>query len=401
LWSGDKLADAEKILQEYQDTVETMKLAKEFLQASSQEELYTYLRSPEIDNLEREILQKEAVRKSFLTKERLWHLLRNEEEKAQIRLSASWLLKQWGEEVPIWTAEVNKQGNIALSIIAENDLPATVIEELEGGINLEMLEIPGGEFWMGSSEREEGAYPKERPQHKVKISPFLMGKYLVTQAQWRVVASLPKVERDLNPDPSTYKGDSRRPVESISWYEAVEFCERLSRWSEKKGKPYQYRLPSEAEWEYACRSVISYQLSVISEESIQNPIYPPYHFGCNIDPALANYGQTARARTTAVGRFQIVNAFGLYDMHGNVWEWCLDDWHDNYQGAPTDGRAWDEGEEELCPDVLLKRKYVVRGGSWGDGPRCCRSAYRGDCDYLSDFDGFRVVALRCRGRFIQ
>ncbi|REJ49901.1 MAG: diguanylate cyclase [Microcystis aeruginosa TA09] len=389
LWSGDKLADAEKILQEYQDTVETTKLAKEFLQASSQEELYTYLRSPDIDNLERETLEKEAANKSFLNREKLRNLLENEKEKPQIRLSASWLLKQWGEEVPIWTAKVNKQGNIALSIIAENDLPATVIEELEDGINLEMLEIPGGEFWMGSPEREDGSYPDERPPHRVTISPFLMGKYPITQAQWRAVASLPTIERDLNPDPSTYKGDNRRPVESISWYEAVEFCERLSRWSQEKGKGYQYRLPSEAEWEYACRAVISYQSSVISEESIQNPIYPPYHFGCNIDPALANYGQTARARTTAVGRFQIVNAFGLYDMHGNVWEWCLDPWHDNYQDAPNDGRAW---KEELCPDVLLKRKYVVRGGSWGDGPRSCRSAYRGDCDYLSDFDGFRVVA---------
>ncbi|NCS30183.1 MAG: SUMF1/EgtB/PvdO family nonheme iron enzyme [Microcystis aeruginosa F13-15] len=384
LWFGFRLAEAEELLGEYE--VSLSPLAKEFLEASSQQELYNYLRSPDIDNLEQETLQKEAVSKSFLTKKRLWQLLRNEQEKAQIRLSASWLLKQWGEEVPIWTAEVNKEGNIALSFIREDNLPATVIEELKDGINLEMVEIPGGEFWMGSPEREEGSYPDERPPHRVTISSFLMGKYPITQAQWRVVASLPKVEWDLNLDPSTYKGDSRRPVESISWYEAVEFCERLSRWSKEKGKPYQYRLPSEAEWEYACRAVIS-------EELIQNTVYPPYHFGCNIDPALANYGQTARARTTAVGRFQIVNAFGLYDMHGNVWEWCLDDWHDNYQGAPTDGRAWDEGEEELCPDVLLKRKYVVRGGSWGDGPRSCRSAYRGDCDYLSDFDGFRVVAL--------
>ncbi len=175
--------------------------------------------------------------------------------------------------------DIYNQGKIALSIIAENELPATVIEELEDGINLEIVEVPGGEFWLGSSEGEEGVYSDERPQHKVKISPFLMGKYPITQAQWRAVASLPKVERDLNPEPSYYKGYSRRPVECISWYEAVEFCERLSRWSEEKGKGYQYRLPSEAEWEYACRSVISYQLSVISEESIQNPIYLPYHFG--------------------------------------------------------------------------------------------------------------------------
>ncbi|WP_430015092.1 SUMF1/EgtB/PvdO family nonheme iron enzyme [Microcystis protocystis FBCC-A270] len=393
LWSGDKLADAEKILQEYQDTVETTKLAKEFLQASSQEELYTYLRSPDIDNLERETLEEEAVRKSFFTKDRLWQLLRDEQEKAQIRLSASWLLKQWGEEVPIWTAEVNKQGNIALSIIAENDLPATVIEELEDGINLEIVEIPGGEFWMGASEGEEGAYPNERQPHKVKISPFLMGKYLVTQAQWRAVASLPKVERDLNPEPSHYKGNSCRPVERISWQDAVEFCERLSRWSQKKGKGYQYRLPSEAEWEYACRSVIS-------EELIQNPIYPPYHFGWKIDPALANYSQTACARTTTVGRFQIVNAFGLYDMHGNVWEWCLDPWHDNYKDAPNDGWVWDEGKEELYQDiskhldVLLQdnRDHVVRGGSWGSRPWACRSAVRDNVAFLSDAYGFRVVA---------
>jgi formylglycine-generating enzyme required for sulfatase activity len=175
-------------------------------------------------------------------------------------------------------------------------------------------------------------------------------------------------------------------VESISWHEAVEFCERLSLWSQEKGKGYQYRLPSEAEWEYACRSVVSYQLSVISEESIQNPIYPPYHFGCNIDPALANYGQTARARTTAVGRFQIVNAFGLYDMHGNVFEWCLDNWHENYEGAPTDGRAW-----------LSENNYqykILRGGSWNVSPGSCRCAFCnwGNPDRGINYLGLRVVA---------
>ncbi|MCZ8192135.1 MAG: SUMF1/EgtB/PvdO family nonheme iron enzyme [Microcystis sp. LE19-338.1B] len=381
LWSGDKLADAEKILQEYQDTVETTKLAKEFLQASSQEELYTYLRSPDIDNLEQETLEKEAVRKSFLTKERLWHLLRNEQEKAQIRLSASWLLKQWGEEVPIWTAEVNKEGNIALSIIAENDLPATVIEELEGGINLEMVKIPGGEFWMGATEGEKrkGALGWESPQHKVRMSPFLIGKYPITQVQWRVVASLPQVGRNLELEPSKDKRESL-PVVLISWYEAMEFCERLSRWSQERGKGYQYRLPSEAEWEYACRSVIS-------EESIQNQIYPPYHFGQEINPALANYRDSGRLKTTPVGRFQIVNAFGLYDMHGNVWEWCLDDWHDNYKDAPTDGHAWLSNNNSQ--DKLL------RGGSCLTYNEGCRSSFRNyrSLGYLDRCVGLRVVAL--------
>ncbi len=353
---------------------------------SSQQELYNYLRSSDIDNLERETLEKEAANKSFLNREKLRNLLEDEKEKPQIRLSASWLLKQWGEEVPIWTAEVDKQGKIALSIITENDLPSTVIEQLEGEISLEMVEIPGGEFWMGSREGEAGAYPDERPPHKVKIYPFLMGKYLVTQEQWRVVASLPKVERDLNPEPSYYKGYSRRPVESISWYEAVEFCERLSLWSQEKGKGYQYSLPSEAEWEYACRAVISYQSSVISEESIQNPIYPPYHFGCNIDPALANYSQTACARTTTVGRFQIANTFGLYDMHGNVWEWCSDDWHDNYEGIPTDGWAGLSGKNS--------QYKLMRGGSWTVKQESCRCAVRSKNtpDYNYYNIGLRVVA---------
>ncbi|TRU18009.1 MAG: diguanylate cyclase [Microcystis aeruginosa Ma_QC_B_20070730_S2] len=385
LWSGDKLADAEKVLQEYQDTVETTDLAKDFLEASSQQELYNYLRSSDIDNLERETLEKEAANKSFLNREKLRNLLEDEKEKAQIRLSASWLLKQWGEEVPIWTAKVDKQGNIDLSIIAENDLRATVIEELESGINLEMLEIPGGEFWMGSPEREEGSYPDELPQHKVKISPFLMGKYLVTQAQWRVVASMPKIERDLNPEPSYYKGYSRRPVESISWYEAVEFCERLSRWSQEKGKGYQYRLPSEAEWEYACRAVIS-ELTLAEWNQKYNQ---PFHFGEKISPALANYLETLRGKTTTVGRFQVANLFGLYDMHGNVLEWCTDHWYKKYEDAPNDGSAWLSENEANEANFRL-----LRGGSFRITPDYCRSAarYQERPNLRSDRIGLRVVA---------
>jgi formylglycine-generating enzyme required for sulfatase activity len=327
------------------------------------------MRRPDIDDLDCQALEKEEANKSFLNREKLRNLLENEKEKPQIRLSASWLLKQWGEEVPIWTAEVDKQGKIALSIIAENDLPATVIEELEDGINLEIVEVPGGEFWMGSPEGEEGAYPNERPQHKVKVSPFLISRYPITQSYWWVVASsFPKVELDLNPDPSQFKGDLRRPVESITWYEAVEFCQRLSRWSLEKGQGYQYRLPSEAEWEHACRSVISEESIQNLKSKIQNPAYPPYHFGQKIDPALANYAETARGRTTPVGRFQAANSYGLYDMHGNVWEWCADHWHDSYEGAPDDGSAWlSENENNY---------RLLRGGSWSYNPQHCRSATR-------------------------
>lgn len=385
LWFGFRLAEAEELLGEYE--VSLSPLAKDFLEASIQEELRSYLIKPDIDNLDCEALEKEAANKSFLSREKLRNLLKDEKEKPQIRLSASWLLKQWGEEVPIWTAEVDKQGKIALSIIAEaeNDLPATVIEELESGINLEMLEIPGGEFWMGSPEREDGSYPDERPPHRVTISPFLMGKYPITQAQWRAVASLPKVERDLNPDPSTYKGDSRRPVESISWYEAVEFCERLSRWSQEREEGYQYRLPSEAEWEYACRAVIS-ELTLAEWNQKYNQ---PFHFGEKISPALANYLETLRGKTTTVGRFQVANLFGLYDMHGNVLEWCTDHWYKKYEDAPNDGSAWLSENEANEANFRL-----LRGGSFRITPDYCRSAarYQQRPNLRSDRIGLRVVA---------
>jgi formylglycine-generating enzyme required for sulfatase activity len=316
----------------------------------------------------------------------LRNLLENEKEKPQIRLSASWLLKQWGEEVPIWTAEVDKQGKIALSIIAENDLPATVIEELEDGINLEIVEVPGGEFWMGSPEGEEGAYPNERPQHKVKVSPFLISRYPITQSYWWVVASsFPKVELDLNPDPSQFKGDLRRPVESITWYEAVEFCQRLSRWSLEKGQGYQYRLPSEAEWEYACRAVIS-ELTLAEWNQKYNQ---PFHFGEKISPALANYLETLRGKTTTVGRFQVANLFGLYDMHGNVLEWCTDHWYKKYEDAPNDGSAWLSENEANEANFRL-----LRGGSFRITPDYCRSAarYQERPNLRSDRIGLRVVA---------
>ncbi len=220
---------------------------------------------------------------------------------------------------------------------------------------------------MGSSEEEEGSYSYECPRHKVKISPFLIVRYPVTQAQWRAVALLEQVERDLKPEPSTHKGDSRRPVESVTWYQAVEFCRRLSRWSQEKGKGYQYRLPSEAEWEYACRAGTE----------------TPYHFGQKISPALANYQETARGRTTTVGRFQVANAFGLYDVHGNVWEWCEDDWHENYEGTPTDGRAWlSENNSQY---------KLLRGGSFTYLSVNCRSAIR---SYKNPAHSYANVGLR-------
>ena len=237
-------------------------------------------------------------------------------------------------------------------------------EDLGNGIQLEIVEIPSGGFPMGSAEYDRDCQNDERPKHWVNLSSFLLGKYPVTQEQWEAIAGY---------NPSHFTG-RRRPVENISWYSAMDFCRNLS---EKTGR--EYRLPSEAEWEYACRAGTT----------------TPFHFGATITTDVANYvgnatTYTKRARsffsgegTSVVGSFP-PNAFGLYDMHGNVWEWCADSWHDNYRGAPNDGSAWID--EKL-------NKYVRRGGSWHDLRRNCRSAYRS----LSSPDnrlttyGFRVT----------
>ncbi|HAX87708.1 MAG TPA: serine/threonine protein kinase [Cyanobacteria bacterium UBA11370] len=247
-------------------------------------------------------------------------------------------------------------------------------ENLGKGLILEMVAIPGGKFLMGSPATEEERRDSESPQHPVTVKPFFMGKYPITQSQWQAVAALPQVNRTLEPDPSRFKGN-HRPVEKISWYDAIEFCERLSRLTQRA-----YRLPSEAEWEYACRAGTK----------------TPFHFGETITPDLANYNGNYtyadaskgkyREETTPVGSFQIANAFGLYDMHGNVWEWCEDHWHDNYEVAPSDGSAWlSENDNQL---------RLLRGGSWYYPPWCCRCAdrsWRNAPVSRNCLIGFRVV----------
>lgn len=248
------------------------------------------------------------------------------------------------------------------------------VEPLEGAPDLEMMEIPAGVFVMGSPEDEPERLDREGPQHEVTLQQFFMGKYPVRQDQWRFVASLPQVERELKPNPSNFKGDSR-PVESVSWYEAQEFCVRLSVYSGRS-----YGLPTEAEWEYACRAGTT----------------APFHFGETITTDVANYhgiyiyqdGPKGAyiAQTTSVDQFGCANQFGLSDMHGNVSEWCEDHYHDGYDGAPTSGRAWIDADSQ---DV----HRILRGGSCMNPPRSCRSAFR--FRYESDESyvdvGFRVV----------
>ncbi|QSV54324.1 MAG: SUMF1/EgtB/PvdO family nonheme iron enzyme [Dolichospermum sp. UKL201] len=239
-------------------------------------------------------------------------------------------------------------------------------EDLGNDVFLEMVHISGGIFIMGSPASEEGRLDHESPQHPVTVTPFFMGKYPVTQKQWQAVAALPKVKIDLKLDPSNFKGDNL-PVETVSWDHAKEFCARLSQKTNKA-----YRLPSEAEWEYACRGGTT----------------TPFYCGETITTDLANYrgtdskirdtvyrgnygqGQKGqfRDKTTDVGNFP-ANPFGLYDTCGNAWEWCEDNWHENYRNAPRDSNPWlDNG---INHDIRM-----LRGGSFLDTPWSCRSARR-------------------------
>ncbi|VXD11283.1 conserved hypothetical protein [Planktothrix serta PCC 8927] len=307
------------------------------------------------------------------------------------------------------TVTVNKKGKI---IKRETKQARYFTEDLGDGVTLEMVYIPGGTFLMGSPKGE--GHKRERPQHQVTVPPFFMAKYPITQAQWQAVANWPKIQRDLDPDCSHFKGDppqpplergasgvspqtpltseasensssppyqggarggSNRPVEKVKWYDAVEFCARMF---QRTGRPY--HLPSEAQWEYACRA------------GTQTPFY----FGETLTSDLANYRGTEtyanepegiyREETTPVGQFP-PNAFGLYDLYGNVWEWCADPWHENYEDAPTQGEVWDEQNkndnrykiysiENLVNLLSSNENRVMRGGSWLYYPRYCRGAYR-------------------------
>ncbi len=335
--------------------------------------------------------------------QRLWSVLSQVLGKKVRKSNLSNVLKTWANSRRIIIDSDQQQGQ-------------HFIEDLGDGVQLDMVSIPGGTFQMGTDEQEierlckkydQDWFRSESPQHQVTIQPFFMGRYPITQAQWRAIASDTslQIERPLNPDPSSFTESYedidrwRRPVESVNWYDAIEFCARLTK---KTGKPY--RLPTEAEWEYACRGKTS----------------TPFHFGETITTDLANYrgiddesmgwegsyGEGLlgeyREQTTPVGYFQGANAFGLSDMHGNVWEWCLDPWHSNYNGAPIDGRVWDEEnqQEDYSEQIVnnLKqlltdeRDRVLRGGSWFSNPNRCRSAFRNRNNPRGDFTySLRVV----------
>ncbi|MDQ1275515.1 MAG: hypothetical protein QG610_1089 [Euryarchaeota archaeon] len=216
--------------------------------------------------------------------------------------------------------------------------------------------IPAGEFYMGSSSEEKGRSDCESPVHRVTIkNPFYIGKTPVTQRQWKTI---------MGTSPSNFK-DEARPVEFVSWEEIQEFIKKLNA-IENTTK---YRLPSEAEWEYACRA----------------GTHSRYFFGDD-ESKLGEYAwhvSNAGRKTHPVGRKK-PNPWGLYDMHGNVWELVQDRWHENYSESPSDGSAWEDGNSS---------NRVSRGGSWYCDSDFCRSAARFSREpekHLGNL-GFRLV----------
>ncbi|TRU98672.1 MAG: formylglycine-generating enzyme family protein, partial [Microcystis wesenbergii Mw_QC_S_20081001_S30D] len=253
----------------------------------------------------------------------------------------------------------------------------TSTENLPNGVTLEMVSLPAGQFLMGSPDSDSDARDSEKPPHQVKVNSFAIGKYPVTQAQYQAVMgtnatsqkSLRGKRRATAASlPSYFQNNPQNPVENVSWNNAQAFCQKLSQITGKT-----YRLPTEAEWEYACRAGTTTR----------------YYFGDDASQLgdYAWYSANSQSKTHPVGQKK-PNAWGLYDMSGNVWEWCEDDWHDNYIGAPKDGSAWPINNDNRSH---LK---CLRGGSWNSYPGYCRSAIRYGYNPGDDYgSGFRVVCV--------
>jgi formylglycine-generating enzyme required for sulfatase activity len=257
---------------------------------------------------------------------------------------------------------------------------------IKNPMGMEFVYVPAGNFMMGSADAavqtaykqaqiDVGAdhaklewFTREQPRHRVAIRKgFYMGRYEVTQAQWQAVTGN---------NPSNFKGCDQCPVEQVSWNDAQEFIRKLNAVNDD----FTYSLPSEAQWEYACRA------GTTTEFAFGNSLSSgPANFDGNYPYDGAAKGVN-REKTTPVGSFR-PNAWGLYDMHGNVWEWCEDVWHENYNGAPADGSAWLSGGDS--------NYRVDRGGSWDFHGDALRSAYRFKAkpDVRVSNSGLRVVAV--------
>jgi formylglycine-generating enzyme required for sulfatase activity len=224
------------------------------------------------------------------------------------------------------------------------------------------LAIPAGSFLMGSPDRDPNAGDHEKPQHEVSLPAFYLSKYPITQQQWQSV---------MGNNPSHFSGNPKHPVENVTWHDCQSFCQKLSQLTGKT-----YRLPTEAEWEYACRAGTTTRYS-FGDDSSQLGNY-------------AWYDSNSGNKTHPVGQKK-PNAWGLHDMHGNVWEWCADDWHESYAQKP---QALKNNGSVVWSNSNASSK-LLRGGSWLNAPRYCRSAFR--LSYYPDIRGysygFRVVCV--------
>ena len=235
------------------------------------------------------------------------------------------------------------------------NLPHKITETLPDGFSFDLRLVEGDKFEMGNVD--EDAYGDENPIHTVQVQTFYMAEFPVTQGLWK---ALMKGE-----NPSHFKGDDR-PVENVSWNDSQKFIKELN---SETGR--NYRLPSESEWEYAARG------GTRSEEYL--------YAGSDKLSEVGWYNKNSGEETQSVGQL-LPNELGLYDLSGNVWEWCEDDWHDDYKGAPVDGSAW--------IDAPKRGTYRVnRGGGWIHDARYCRVSYR---NYNSPGNrdiniGFRLV----------
>ncbi|MBN1476919.1 formylglycine-generating enzyme family protein [Candidatus Sumerlaeota bacterium] len=253
-----------------------------------------------------------------------------------------------------------EQGEGGVTLKSQGPQAPALEEEITNSIGMRLRLIPAGSFTMGSPPEEPGRTDDEGPQHTVTFQePFHMGVHEVTVEQFRLFVEatghrLPAHWNEQSPNPD-------HPVVYVSWDDAMALCEWLS-----EEESATYRLPSEAEWEYACRAGTS----------------TAYSTGSTISTDQANI-ERAAPDIQDVGSYP-PNGWGLCDMHGNVWEWCLDQYHSDYTGAPMDGSAWESPEGT---------DRVLRGGSWGHIPQGSRSAGRGTMypDDRGSVSGFRVV----------
>jgi formylglycine-generating enzyme required for sulfatase activity len=325
---------------------------------------------------------------------------------------------------PLWDGKESIEG-----YAKRVNLDPAIALDLGDGVKMEFVLIPAGKFKMGSPGDETNRTDDEVPQHDVTISkPFYMGKFEVTQEQYKIL-----MKRNHSPNIG-----ARNPNDSVSWNNAQSFCKQMS---QKTGRAI--RLPSEAEWEYACRAGSTTPRHPPREREKDPPLTAEQRRrAAELIPILSSNDHTVREKATrdliALGsgvlplldktksadpelwaRMAAVkaafqppqdvddlesvawfnansdldthpvgekepNAFNLYDMLGNVWEWVEDDWHDDYVGAPADGSAW--------IDTPRGDYRVARGGHWFSSPRCCQSDFRSRCG-PDIFCGFRVVLV--------